>query len=69
MSLLKFENEGQMGWDVHVEQQIELALCKIYKVIPESGKTVYSISSLESENVGVRRFWSEKIKSEKEINK
>ena len=52
------------GWDFHVEQQIELALCKIYEVQPESGKSVYGIRSFDEENWSVTQFWERKAASE-----
>jgi hypothetical protein len=52
------------GWDFHVEQQIELALCKIYKVTPESGKSIYGIRSFDEENETIKPFWQEKVASE-----
>jgi hypothetical protein len=45
------------GWDFHVEQQLELALCEIYKVLPESGKSIYGIRSLDQENESIKEFW------------
>src|SRR5262245_15021980 len=62
VSLLKVEKEYETEFDLHVEQQIELTLCRIYKEVPESGKTVYGIRSSDSENVKIKAFWVDRIK-------
>ncbi len=53
------------SWDLHVEQQVALALCEIYGVMPESGGTVYGIRSEEQNNEKVRKFWRRKVDSAK----
>ncbi len=61
---LRYESEeqwGAEGWELHVEQQVELALCKIFGVAPESGRTVFGIRSLEAQNRMVREYWRAKI--------
>ena len=64
VSLLRYDSMEQWSdgsWDIHVEQQLELALCKIYGVAPESGKTVYGIRSFEEDNKKIRQFWQSKV--------
>lgn len=62
--LLKFESFTQQEpWDLHVEQQAELALCAIYNLQPEAGKTVYSVRSTDKENRAVRQFWQRKVRA------
>lgn len=65
VSLLKHEREFQVDWDLTLEQQIELTLCRIYNIVPESGKTVYGVRSLESKNVQVKKFWVKRIKEDR----
>ncbi len=48
----------------HVEQQLELALCMIYKVAPESGKSVYGIRSSDEDNWTVKPFWESRLASD-----
>jgi len=66
VSLLRYESMEQWSdgsWDIHVEQQLQLALCKIYAVAPESGKTVYGIRSFEEENRKIKQFWQSKVRN------
>jgi hypothetical protein len=42
---------------IHVEQQAELALCRIYGVTPETGRTVSDARASRDENQPVRDFW------------
>lgn len=59
---LRYESEAQEApWDIHVEQQVELALCKIYGEPAESGRTVYGVRSFERENKTVRTYWLTKV--------
>lgn len=44
-------------FDVYVEQQIELVLCRLAGVKPEAGKTVFGIRSSDEANITVTRFW------------
>jgi hypothetical protein len=47
---------------VHVEQQAELALCKIYRVLPTAGETVRDARSVPSDhNSQVSVFWRRKV--------
>jgi len=66
VSLLRYESMEQWSdgsWDVHVEKQLELALCKIYAVAPESGKTVYGIRSFDEENRKIKQFRQSKVRN------
>lgn len=49
------------GWDLHVEQQIELALCIIFDTLPVSGETVYGIRSFADTNRTIRGFWEARV--------
>jgi len=49
------------GWDLHVEQQIELALCIIFDTLPVSGETVYGIRSYEDRNRMIKAFWEARV--------
>lgn len=55
------EQWGTSTWDLHVEQQVALALCEIFAVQPEAGRTVYSVRAKEDDNVKVRAYWREKV--------
>ena len=61
---LRYKSEqqwGSEGWNLHVEQQVALALCKIFGVAPESGRTVFGIRSFEAQNRLVRAYWRTKV--------
>jgi hypothetical protein len=51
--------------DLHIEQQIELALCKIYDQKDVSGLTVYGIRSPDSNNKKIHDFWHKIINETK----
>jgi len=55
------EQWGSEGWNLHVEQQVELVLCKIFGVAPESGRTVFGIRSPEAQNRKVQGYWRAKV--------
>lgn len=57
------EQWGTEGWSLHVEQQVELALCRIFGVEPESGRTVFGIRSSEAQNRQVLEYWRAKVAS------
>lgn len=68
VALLRYGSDKDYGdgvWDLHVEQQVELALCKIYGVTPESERTVYGIRSSEEANKKIKRFWQATIRRQK----
>ena len=46
---------------LHVEQQAELALCKIYRVLPTAGETIRDARSTPQENSRVTGFWRRKV--------
>ena len=48
---------GTSARSVHVEQQAELALCKIYRVLPTAGETVRDARSSPQETNHVSGFW------------
>ena len=50
------------GWDLHVEQQVELALCMIFGYQPVSGETVYGIRSSDEKNGMIKGFWQERVR-------
>lgn len=61
---LRYESEEQWGsgdWDLHVEQQVALALCRIFDVTPESGRTVFGIRATAEQNSTVREFWRARV--------
>ena len=61
LELMKFEEFSQgASWNLHVEQQVALALCEIYQEIPEPSRTVYGIRSGERK-VAIRKFWARKV--------
>jgi hypothetical protein len=63
-SQLKYSSQEQWGtetWDLHVEQQVALALCEIYAVRGESGRTVYGVRAKEKDNESVRSYWRAKV--------
>jgi len=61
---LRYESEEQWGsgdWDLHVEQQVALALCRIFDVPPESGRTVFGVRATAEQNGTVREFWRARV--------
>lgn len=48
-------------WDLHVEQQVALALCLIYGETPVSGETVWGVRSPDEKNRKVRAFWRDRV--------
>src|SRR5687767_13179915 len=57
VSLLRFESEEQLSdstWSASLEQQVELALCKIYGELPSGARTVYDIQAAPAENRQVK---------------
>lgn len=65
VSRLHFESEEQRDdtWSPAVEQQLELALCRIYGETPSGARTVYDIRASAPENARVKPFWEAKIRS------
>jgi hypothetical protein len=62
-SNLHFSSKEQWGtdsWDLHVEQQVALALCEIFGVQPQAGRTVYSVRASDEANAAVRDYWRER---------
>ena len=49
--------------NLHVEQQAELALCKIYGVLPTAGETIRDARSTPQENDHVTAFWRRKVRA------
>ena len=45
------------------DQQIQLALCKIFKEKPEMGATVYGVRVLEEDNLKVKTYWQHRVQS------
>jgi uncharacterized membrane protein len=56
---------GTSARNVHVEQQAELALCRIYSVSPMAGETVRDARSTAQENTQVTGFWRRKVSATK----
>ena len=66
VSLLRFESEGQLSdatWSPSVEQQVELALCRIYGELPSGTRTVYDMQATPAENRPVKQFWEARVRS------
>ena len=66
LSLLRFESEEQLNdetWNPTLEQQAELALCRIYGELPSGTRTVYDIRAMPAENRQVKQFWEAKVRS------
>jgi hypothetical protein len=64
VSLLRFESEEQLRdarWSLGLEQQAELALCKIYGELPSGARTVYDVQATPEENRQVKRFWEARV--------
>ena len=60
VTLLRFESEAQLGdgtWSPGLEQQVALALCKIYGELPSGARTVYDVQTTPEENRQVKEFW------------
>ena len=47
--------------NLHVEQQAELALCRIYGVLPTAGETIRDARSTPEESGHVTGFWRRKV--------
>jgi hypothetical protein len=59
---LEYGPETEAGaWNLHVEQQVALALCAVFGLEPVSGRTVYGVRSLDKEDRKVRRFWRMRV--------
>lgn len=52
---------GPGDWDLHVEQQVALALCRIYGEAPVSGETVWGVRAADERNRRVRAFWRGRV--------
>lgn len=66
VSLLRFESDDQLSdgtWSPHMEQQAELALCRIYGELPSGARTVYDTRSSSAENRHVKLFWETRVRS------
>jgi hypothetical protein len=66
VALLRFESEEQFSdptWSTSVEQQAELALCRIYGEVPKGARTVYDIHATTAENRQVKQFWDSRVRS------
>jgi hypothetical protein len=66
VSLLRFESEAQLGdgaWSAGLEQQVALALCRIYGELPSAARTVYDVQATPEENRRVKRFWEAHLHS------
>ena len=63
VDLLGPESDDPSSGDrnVHVEQQAELALCRIYGVSSANGETVSDARSLSDANRTVREFWRRRV--------
>lgn len=64
VALLGPENDEPSApdqWDPHVEQQAQLALCRIYGVMPQAGETVADARLSRAENRAARQFWRAKV--------
>jgi hypothetical protein len=62
-AMLPRDSATVVDWNMHVEQQLELALCAIYSVKPEAGKTVWAASATEAANRALRQFWRDRVRS------
>jgi hypothetical protein len=60
-----YDPSGTNPRDLHVEQQAELALCRIYSVPPTAGETVRDARSTPQENTQVTGFWRRKVRATK----
>ena len=68
MALLELELDDSSSTsprNVHVEQQAELALCKIYGVLPTAGETVRDARSTPQDDSPVSGFWRRKLSATK----
>ena len=61
LGVVPSDPSGMNPQDVHVEQQAELALCRIYSVSPTAGETVRDARSTPQENTQVTGFWRRKV--------
>ncbi len=64
VSLLRFESEEQFSdptWNPTVEQQAELALCRIYGELPLGARTVYDVRATSLQNRQVKQFWESRV--------
>lgn len=64
VALLRFESEEQFSdptWSPSVEQQAELALCRIYGELPKGAHTVYDVHATTAENRRVKQFWDARV--------
>lgn len=52
---------GDGTWSPSLEQQIELALCKIYGELPSGPRTVYDMQATLEENRQVKQFWEARL--------
>ena len=65
LSMLRFASEEQLNdhtWSASVEQQAELALCRICGELPSGSRTVYDIRATAAENRRVKQFWEARIR-------
>jgi hypothetical protein len=66
VALLRFESDEQLSeetWSPHIEQQAELALCRIYGELPAGARTVYDLRATPAENKQVKQFWEARVRS------
>jgi hypothetical protein len=67
--LLRFESDEQFSdetWSPNVEQQVALALCRIYDELPLANRTVYDVRATSTENSQVKEFWNARVHSTRE---
>jgi hypothetical protein len=62
-AMLPPDSATVVDWNPRVEQQLELALCAIYNVKPEAGKTVVAAGAAQAAGRAVRQFWRDRVRS------
>jgi hypothetical protein len=72
VSLLRFVSDEQFSdetWSPNVEQQVALALCRIYGELPLANRTVYDVRATSTENSQVKQFWNARVHSARELRR
>ena len=46
---------------LHVDQQVQLALCAIFGEQPRHARTIYIVRTSEKENQEVKKFWENRV--------
>src|SRR3954466_7332662 len=56
-------------WSTTLEQQLGLALCRIYGETPAGARTVYDVRAMADENTKVKAFWDARVRARPQVGR